>query len=84
MARSRVMVYEDARGWRYYWREGDPFAYMLRASLSGDLARVCSQLDEHGIAPPGSVGARWTPDLFDVARVRLLAIYEKERLRQMG
>ena len=78
------MVYEDRRGWRYYWREHDPFAYMLRAHMSGDLALTCSLLDEHGVAPPGSVGCRWTPDLFDAERVRPLAIYENGRLRRLS
>lgn len=84
MARSRVMVYEDRRGWRYYWREGDPFAYMLRATMSADLARECFDLDELSVPPPGSVGCRWTPDLFDAERVRLLVLYEKGRLRWMS
>ncbi|MGH2515888.1 MAG: hypothetical protein ACRDHP_09565 [Ktedonobacterales bacterium] len=84
MARTRVMVYEDRRGWRYYWREGDPFAYMLRAHMGADLAVECGNLDEHSTAPLGSVGCRWTSDLFDAERVRLLAIYEKGRLRRMS
>ena len=81
MARSRVMVYQDARGWSYYWREGDLFAYMLRAQLSIDLVAECQQLDEHDIAPRGSVGTRWTPQLFAPDRVRLIAVYDKGRLR---
>ena len=80
MARQRVLVYQDGRGWHYYWREGDVFTYMLRAQLSTDLAAECQQLDEHGIAPRGSVGTRWTPDLFAPDRVRLIAVYEKGRL----
>lgn len=83
MARSRVLVYEDPRGWRYYWREGDPFAYMLRAHMSGDLQLECQRLEEYGTPPQGSVGCRWTPDLFDADRVRPLAVYEKGRLRRV-
>lgn len=84
MAKSRVYVYEDPRGWRYYWREGDPFAYMLRAQMSVDLVEECVRLEEAGIAPQGSVGCRWTPGLFDEDGVRLLAICEKGRFRKMS
>lgn len=84
VARSRVMVYEDGRGWRYYWREGDQFAFMLRAQLSGDLLVECAKLDESGTAPFGSVGCRWTPELFDAGRARLLAVFDKGRLRWMN
>lgn len=82
MARIRVLVYEDRRGWRYYWREGDAFAYMLRANMSGDLTMDCFELAERDVAPQGSVGCRWTPDLFDEQRVRLVAVYEKGHLRR--
>ena len=84
VAKSRVYVYEDSRGWRYYWREGDPYAYMLRALASVNLMDECLHLEETGIAPPGSVGCRWTAGLFDEEGVRLLAICEKGRFRQMG
>lgn len=81
MARQRIMVYQDERGWRYYWREGDAFAYMLRARLTSNLEADCQQLDERGAPPPGSVGTRWTPNLFAPDRVRLIATYDKGRLR---
>lgn len=81
MARQRVLVYQDGRGWHYFWREGDAFAYMLRAQLGMDLAAVCQALDERGTAPPGSVGTRWTRDLLSPAHVRLIAVYEKGHLR---
>lgn len=84
MAKSRVFVYQDLRGWRYYWREGDAFAYMLRANASVDLVEECLQLERAGTPPDGSVGARWTPGLFDEDGVRLLAICEKGRFRKMG
>jgi hypothetical protein len=76
------MVYQDGRGWRYYWREGDVFAYILRAQLSADLALECQRLAEHGTSPPGSIGTRWTLDLFDPSRVWLLAIFDRGRLQQ--
>ncbi|HEY7850692.1 MAG TPA: hypothetical protein VIC27_11545 [Ktedonobacterales bacterium] len=84
MAQTRVVVYEDPRGWRYYWREGDAFAYMLRADLSRDLAGECANLEARATPPPASVGCRWTPELFDDSLVRLIAIYEHGRLRRMG
>lgn len=83
MAKSRVYVYEDLRGWRYYWREGDPYAYMSRAPASVNLVEECQRLEEAGIAPPGSIGCRWTPGLFDEDGVRLLAICEKGRFHKM-
>jgi hypothetical protein len=76
-----VLVYADGRGWCYYWREGDVYAYMLRTPLGAGSAAECAALDEHGLAPQGSIGCRWTPDLFDEARWRLVAIYERGRLR---
>ena len=81
MARPRVLIYADGRGWCYYWREGDEYAHMLRAQLSGGLAVECAALDEQGVPPRGSIGCRWTPDLFDEERWRLVAIYEKGQLR---
>lgn len=83
MAKSRVFVYEDLRGWRYYWREGDDFAYMLRANVSVNMVEECMRLEEAGIAPPGSVGCRWSPGLFDEDGVRLLAVCEKGRFHKM-
>jgi hypothetical protein len=80
MARQRVLVYQDIRGWHYYWREGDVFAYMLRAQLNADLAAACQALGDHGLPPAGSVGTRWTPDLLASDQVRLIAIYEQGRL----
>lgn len=80
MARQRVRIYQDDRGWRYYWREGDAFAYMLRAQFSADLTAECQNLDEREISPPGSIGTRWTPDLFTPDRVHLIAVYEKGHL----
>lgn len=84
VAKTRVYVYEDLRGWRYYWREGDPYAYMLRAPASVNLVEECLRLEEAGVAPGGSVGCRWTPGLFDEDGVRLLAICEKGRFRKMS
>lgn len=84
MAQTRVLVYEDPRGWRYYWCEGDAFAYMLRAQLSQQLASECERLEMYGEPPAGSVGCRWTPDLFDPSRVRHIATCENGRLRRHG
>lgn len=83
MAKSRVFVYEDLRGWRYYWREGDAFAYMLRANASVDLVEECLRLEQMGTPPDGSVGCRWTQGLFDEDGVRLVVVCEKGRFRKM-
>lgn len=77
MAKPRVLVYEDRRGWRYYWREGDVFAHILRPQLSRDLAADCVALAEYGTPPDGSVSSAWTSDLVDEGHVRLIAQYDK-------
>jgi hypothetical protein len=81
VAGPRVLVYQDGRGWRYYWREGDDFAHLLRAQLSTNLALECQGLAEQATPPPGSIGTRWTPDLFDPERVQLVAVYDRGHLQ---
>lgn len=81
MARLRVLIYADGRGWYCYWREGDVYAHMLRTQPNTSMAVDCAALYEHGLAPQGSIGCRWTPDLFDDERWHLAALYENGRLR---
>lgn len=79
MAKPRILIYEDRRGWRYYWREGDVFAHMLRPQLSRDLTTECVALAEHGTPPDGSVSSAWTAELVAEGRVRLIALYDTGR-----
>lgn len=83
MAASRVLIYADGRGWFYYWREGDEYAHMLRTQLSSGMEVDCAALHAYGLAPQGSIGCRWTPDLFAQERWQLVAIYESGRLRRV-
>lgn len=80
MATPRVLIYENARGWRYFWREGDGFAHLLRAAqVSADLKADCVGLSAYGAPPPGSISCLWTPTLFAEGGAQLIAIYDPAR-----
>jgi len=80
MAAPRVLVYENQRGWRYYWCEGDSFAHLLRATQGAqDLRAECAALATTGASPRGSISCRWTPDLFEEGGARLVATYDATR-----
>lgn len=80
MAAPRVLVYENQRGWRYYWREGDGFAHLLRATQGAqDLRADCAGLATTGAPPRGSISCRWTAALFDESDAHLVASYDPAR-----
>ncbi len=80
MAALRTLVYENQRGWRYYWREGDAFAHLVRATPGAqDLRAECVALMTAGAPPRGSISCRWTPDLFQESEARLAAVYDAAR-----
>ena len=79
MAASRVLVYENQRGWRYYWCEGDAFAHLLRTQFIQDLRTECAALATTGAPPRGSISCRWTPELFDESDAHLVASYDPAR-----
>ena len=58
MATPRVLIYENQRGWRYYWRERDAFAHVLRTQRTSDLTAECAALAQQGRPPAGCLSCR--------------------------